>query len=191
MQSSFFSMILRMKYINRWGLMRNTCYETLSQHSLDVAVIAHALAVINNKRLSGNINPEKAAVYGLFHDVSEIITGDLPTPIKYHDDEMKTAYKQVENASRKSLLSLLPPDLTPVYGEIFECEDIEIKKFVKAADKLAGLIKCLDEELVGNKEFIKAKESQISALEELDMPEAQIFMKEFLESFEMTLDELR
>ena len=191
MESSFFSMILRMKYINRWGLMRNTWQESLSQHSMDVAVIAHALAVICNRRLGGQVDADRAAVLGLFHDTSEIITGDMPTPAKYHNPEMRAAYRWVEAWAQQDLLDKLPSDLRPDYEPlIFEKADPHLLQIVKAADKISALIKCIEEEKAGNHEFIRAKQAQLTALQEMDLPEANIFLQEFTGSFEKTLDEL-
>lgn len=188
--SHFYSMIMRMKYIERWGLMRNTQKETLSEHSLEVAFIAHALAIIKNRRLSGNVNPDRAAVCALFHDTSEILTGDLPTPIKYYSDEIKTVYKQIESVAGKQLCELLPEDLKPDYLEIFNNEDKEIEAIVKAADKISALIKCITEIEAGNREFLEAEKSTRKAIENLHLPEADIFMEEFLDSFSLSLDEL-
>lgn len=188
--SHFYSMIMRMKYIERWGLMRNTQKETLSEHSLEVAFIAHALAIIKNRRLSGNANPDRAAVCALFHDTSEILTGDLPTPIKYYSDEIKTVYKQIESVAGKQLCELLPEDLKPDYLEIFNNEDKEIEAIVKAADKISALIKCITEIEAGNREFLEAEKSTRKAIENLHLPEADIFMEEFLESFSLPLDNI-
>ncbi len=191
MSSSFFSMIFRMKYINRWGLMRNTQPENLSQHSLEVAVIAHALGTIRNKRFGGNVNTDRLAVIGMFHDANEIITGDLPTPIKYHDEEIKTAYKRVEKSASERLLELLPEDLKSEYANILlpggDCDDALV--LIKAADKLAALIKCIDEERAGNKEFASAKAAQEKALLKMDIPEVKVFIDEFIGAFYKTLDE--
>ena len=188
--SSFFAMIMRMKYINRWGLMRNTRNESLSEHSLDVAILAHALGILKNRHYGGNLNPDQAAVTALFHDAGEIITGDLPTPVKYHNPELKDAYKQIEGLSRERLLSLLPHDLQQEYAAVLEEEhDPEIYRVVKAADKLSALIKCIEEENAGNGEFKKAKEAQLTALREMHLPEVDEFLREYIPSFALTLDE--
>lgn len=191
MASSFFSMIFRMKYINRWGLMRNTKNESLSEHSLEVAIIAHALGTIRNKRFGGNINAEHLACIAMFHDANEIITGDLPTPVKYHDDDIKQAYKRVEKTASKRLISLLPEDLSDEYKKLMlpKDEDRELLPLIKAADKIAALIKCIDEERAGNKEFTSAKQSQEKAIAQMDIPEVKVFMDEFIGAFYKTLDE--
>lgn len=190
MQSHFYAILSRMKYIKRWGLMRNTREENLSEHSLEVSLIAHALAVISNKRLGGNIDANAVAVSALFHDTSEILTGDLPTPIKYHNPEIKKAYKKIEAIAEEELIGMLPDDMQDVFEDIYT-PDENIKKFIKAADKLSALIKCIDERNMGNKEFKSAEESALKALESMNMPEVEIFMSEFLDSFSMTLDEQR
>lgn len=191
MQSSFFSMLSRMKHINRWGLMRNTWKETLSEHSLDVSVIVYGLAAIGNARLHKNYDCERAALLGIFHDASEIITGDLPTPVKYYNDEIKQAYKRVEEIANQSLLDMLPVDMRESYHGLFQKEEADepLWKLVKAADKLSAYIKCIEEENAGNQEFIKAKQTLFTAIQNLNLEEVHIFMEEFLPSFEKTLDE--
>lgn len=190
MMSSFFAKILRMKYINRWGLMRNTWEESLSEHSLDVAVIAHALATLRNKRFGGNVNAEHITLLALFHDVSEIITGDLPTPVKYNNPQIKNAYKSLEEMAKQDLINLLPEDLQPDYQLILKEDPNTTEwKIIKAADKLSALIKCIEEEKAGNSEFAKAKEAQLTALSQINLPEANAFLEEFIPGFELTLDE--
>lgn len=190
MMSSFFAKILRMKYINRWGLMRNTWEESLSEHSLDVAVIAHALATLRNKRFGGNVNAEHITLLALFHDVSEIITGDLPTPVKYNNPQIKNAYKSLEEMAKQDLINLLPEDLQPDYQLILKEDPNTTEwKIIKAADKLSALIKCIEEEKAGNSEFAKAKEAQLTALSQMNLPEAKAFLEEFIPGFELTLDE--
>jgi len=190
--SSFFSMILRMRYINRWGLMRNTRSESLSEHSLDVAIIAHALCILRNKHYGGNLDPDRAAVLALFHDASEIITGDLPTPVKYHNPRLRTAYKDLEGLAKENLLDLLPADLREEYAAAFDEEtDPELKQILKAADKFSALIKCLEEEKAGNTEFSKAKAAQLEALKAMNRPEVDEFLETFIPSFTLTLDEQR
>lgn len=191
LNSSFFAMLFRMKYINRWALMRNTRNENLSEHSLETAMIAHALSIIRNKRFDGNVNPDRAATLALFHDCSEIITGDLPTPIKYHNEKMKFEYKKIESEANKRLLSLLPDDLKEEYSSIFDKNenDLELWPLIKAADKLTALIKCIEEKNMGNKEFISAENASLKALEEMNIPEVKVFIEEFLPSFELTIDE--
>lgn len=190
MKSHFYAILSRMKYIKRWGLMRNTREENLSEHSLEVSLIAHALAVISNKRLNNNIDANLVAVCALFHDTSEILTGDLPTPIKYHNPEIKEAYKKIENIAENELIEMLPEDMREVFSGLYSPDD-ETKKIIKAADKLSALIKCIDERNMGNKEFKSAEESTLKAIKTLNMKEVEIFIDEFLDSFSMTLDEQR
>lgn len=192
MDSRFFAMLARMKYITRWGLMRNTREENLSEHSLEVAVLAHCLAVLRNRRFGGNADAGRAALLGLFHDTSEILTGDLPTPVKYDNPEIRDAYRQVEASARAKLLSLLPEDLREDYAPLIEesGEDLELLRLVKAADKLSALIKCLEEERMGNGEFRHAAEATRRALAEMQLPEVACFLEEFLPAYQLTLDEL-
>ena len=188
--SNFFSMIFRMKYINRWGLMRNSFNENLSGHSFEVALIAHALAVISNKRLNIAVDADKIAVIALYHDAPEIITGDLPTPIKYHDEKIKHAYKIVEKDAAKRLLELLPDDIKQEYEKLLTPDITDYEQdIIKAADKIAALIKCIEEEVIGNREFINAKKAQLKFLNEMNCESANIFLEEFLPGFEKTLDE--
>ena len=191
-KSSFFAMISRMKYINRWGLMRNTRPENLSEHSLDTAVIAHALALIGNRRLGQSYNPERAALLCIYHDTSEIITGDLPTPVKYHSDEIRYAYRDVERLAQNSLLAMLPEELRPEYREIMIYggpEDGKLKQLVKAADKISAVIKCIEEKKSGNTEFETAEQTLRGTICDMSLAEADIFMEEFLPAYLLTLDE--
>lgn len=191
-QSHFYAMLSRMKYINRWGLMNNTKYENLSEHSLQVAIIAHCLVLIHNKRFGGNINPERAALLAVFHDATEIITGDMPTPIKYFNPEIKEAYQKIENTAADKLVSLLPEDFQEDFEKILKMsnsQDAELKKFVKAADRFSALIKCIDEMRMGNDEFRKAKETIENSIHDMNMPEVKVFEEEFLPSFYLALDE--
>lgn len=188
--SHFFAILSRMKYIKRWGLMRNTREENLSEHSLEVAYIAHALAVISNKRFGGNFDPNAVAAAAMFHDSSEILTGDLPTPIKYYNPDIKTAYKQIEAIAEDELLSMLPEDMRDDYATLYS-PDEKSNLLIKAADKLSALIKCIEEKNMGNREFSSAEEAARRALEEMALPEVSVFMEEFLPSFSMTLDEQR
>ncbi len=190
-ENQFYAMLSRMKYIYRWGLMRNTINENICEHSLDVAFIAHALAVIRNTRFNGNVNPERVAVLAMYHDVTEIITGDLPTPIKYDNPKIKEAYKEVENDAKNRLLSFLPSDLRGEYGKLlFRTEDdSELYAIVKSADRISALIKCIDEKRMGNSDFDKAEASIFESIEKNDLPEVKCFMKEFLPAFKLTLDE--
>ena len=189
MASHFYAMLSRMKNIYRWGLMRNTKTENLSEHSFETAYIAHALGVIAKVRLNKNVDPEKIAVAALFHDASEIITGDMPTPVKYDNPEIKAAYKKMEAAAEEKLYSMLPEDLKSEMVNSFASNDKEIQKFVKAADKISALIKCTEELNMGNKEFAVAKISLLKAIENLQMEEADIFLDEFIESFSLSIDE--
>lgn len=193
MDNGFFAMVSRMKYINRWALMRNEHSENLSEHSFEVAVIAHALAVIKNKRFGGNVNGERAALLGLFHDTPETLTGDMPTPVKYYSEEVRNAYKTVEESACRSLVEMLPEDFRDEFSPLLiaDEEDTELWRLVKAADKISALIKCLEERKAGNSEFVKAGEGIKESIEKLDMPEAKVFIEEFLPAFEMTLDELK
>ncbi len=190
MSSHFYAMLSRMKNIYRWGLMRNTRNENLSEHSLEVAYIAHALAIIRNRRFGGNIDANAVASAAMFHDTSEIITGDLPTPIKYYNSDIRDVYKQIEATADEQLMSLLPEDLRDDFMPLFS-PDTETAKIIKAADKLSALIKCIEELNMGNREFSSAKESTEAAINQLDLPEAQVFMEEFMGSFSLTLDQLR
>ncbi len=189
MASHFFALFSRMKYIDRWALMRNTDTEALSQHSLDVAAISHALAVIGNKRLGKNYDTGKTALIGIYHDMPEIITGDMPTPVKYHNKEIREAFGSIEKAAQRSLLNTLPDDLREEY-EAYLIPDEKSEEYclVKAADKISALLKCMLEERSGNTEFIKAKESTEKALHGMNCPEAEIFLGEYLESYGMVLD---
>ena len=196
MNYNFFALISRMKYIDRWALMRNTRQENLCEHSMEVAMIAHALCVIGNTRYGRHLDANKAALVGLYHDASEIITGDLPTPVKYYNKELKTAYKQVEAIADDKLLEKLPDDLKPSFEQVFKADDSEeeryMRRLVKAADKLSALIKCMAETSAGNNEFRTAKESTEKSVRSLymELPEVLDFVNEFLSSYGNTLDEL-
>ena len=187
----FFAMLSRMKYISRWGLMRNTRSENLGEHSLETAVLAHGLAVIRNRRFGGEVDPQRAATLALFHDVPEILTGDLPTPVKYFNPKIREAYHTVEEEASRRLLSCLPADLAPDYEDLFfhRPQEEELWRIVKAADKLSALIKCVEEEKTGNREFMEASRSLRRSLEEMDLPEVRCFLKEFLPSYSLSLDE--
>lgn len=188
----FFAMLSRMKYINRWALMKNTHMENISEHSLEVAKIAHALAVIHNTRFGGNVNAERAAVLGVFHDAPEIITGDMPTPVKYYSKQIKEAYDQVEDDACNALLEMIPEDIREQYKPFFfkKEEDRQLWKFVKAADKISAYVKCLEEAKAGNSDFDKAAKANLDAIKDIDMPEVQSFIDDFLDSYSLTLDEM-
>ena len=189
MSSHFFALFSRMKYIDRWSLMRNTDSESLSQHSFDVAAIAHALSVIGNKRLGKNYDTGKIALIGMYHDMPEIITGDMPTPVKYHNKEIREAFGSIEKAAQRSILSSLPEDLMEEYKDfVIPDESSEEYRLVKAADKISALLKCMLEERSGNKEFQKAKEATEKSLHEMNCREAELFISEFIESYGMVLD---
>ena len=192
MTSNFYAFLSRMKYINRWALMRNTNEETLSQHSHEVAAVAYALCVIGNRRYGRNYNAERAALLGIYHDMPEILTGDMPTPVKYFNPEIKNAYKQVEKCASEKLISTLPEDLRDDFDFLFNKhdEDRELWTIVKAADKFSALIKCIEERKAGNMEFAKAEQSTLESIKEMNMPEADDFIKDFLPAYELTLDQL-
>ncbi len=191
MGHSFFAMLSRMKYIDRWALMRNTESENLDSHSKEVAVIAHALAVIGNARLGKNYNADRAAVLGLFHDSQEIITGDMPTPVKYQNEKILSAFKEIEDCATERLVSMLPADLREGYYNLLTGNnDEELMVLVKAADKFSALIKCIEERKAGNQEFKKAESSTKKKISALKLKEADIFMEEFLPAFELSLDQL-
>ena len=192
MSYSFFALISRMRYIGRWGLMRNTMEENVSEHSHMVAVLAHALAVLKNERFDGHVDPGEAVISAIYHDAPEILTGDLPTPVKYFNPDIKAAYKQVESVSAEKLLSLLPEELRSIYRpSVSETCAPEIHALVKAADKLSAYIKCLEELKAGNTEFREAAATIRAALDENPLPEVHYFMDTFLPAFSLTLDELQ
>lgn len=192
MSYGFFAMVSRMKYIDRWALMRNTQNESLDSHSKEVAVIAHALAVIGNKRFGKKYNPDRAAVLGLYHDAHEIITGDMPTPVKYQNDDILTAFKAVEDSANEKLLEKLPEDLREEFAGLLTCdgEDEEMKNIIKAADRISALIKCIEERKAGNTEFKEAEKATLSRIKKMNVPEAQVFIEEFIPAYELTLDTL-
>lgn len=189
--NNFFAMLSRMRYINRWGLMRNTLTENISEHSLDVAILAHALAVLRNTHFGGKVNAERAALLGLFHDCTEIITGDMPTPVKYYAPEIRMAYREVESAAKDNLLSGLPAELQEIYAPLLmeTEEEAELWRLVKAADKLSALIKCMEERKMGNDDFLQAEKATIEAVKGMGLVEADYFLERFLPSYSLTLDE--
>ncbi len=190
MQYRFFAMLSRMRYIGRWALMRNTFEENVQEHSHMVAVLAHGLALIQRDILGQPADPDRCAAAALFHDASEILTGDLPTPIKYYNPDIKHAYKQIESVSCEKLLKLLPDELLESYRPLlFESEE-EVAVIVKAADKLSAYIKCIEELKAGNGEFEAAARQTERALRDMHLPCLDYFMEHFLDSFKLTLDEL-
>ena len=191
MSHSFFAYIFRMRYIARWALMRNTRTENVEEHSYEVAVLAHALAAIGREIFHKDVDPDRAATAALFHDAPEIITGDMPTPIKYYNPDIKTAYRQVEAVARDKLLSMLPAELAPAYEPLVRESDREIRRYVKAADKLSAHIKCVEELKAGNSEFKMAAGQTMAALKDMEMEELDYFMESFLPAFGLTLEELQ
>lgn len=190
-QFHFFAFLSRMKFITRWGLMRNTNSESIQEHSLQVSMIAHALALIKNTYFGGSVNPERIAVIAMYHDSNETITGDLPTPIKYYNPSISNAYKDLENISKEKLLTMLPDLLADDYRRIlFFNETSDEGKIVKAADRISAYIKCLEEEKAGNTEFKKAAVATLKKINEMDIPEVNYFMDNFIHGFMLTLDEL-
>ena len=216
---SFFAMMARMKYISRWALMRNSREENVSEHTLEVAMIAHGLALITKDRYSINVDEARAALKGIYHDANEIITGDMPTPVKYYDDDIRASYKRVENIASHTLMNKLPPDMQKYYQPLLFGEEDALDfldkldeggpvdadtlnsdkkaldayewRLVKAADKLSALIKCIEERNSGNHEFDSAYDSTRSTLESMDVPAVDDFLNEFLPAYELTLDELQ
>lgn len=191
MANDFYALYSRMKYINRWSLMYNVRAESLYEHSLDVAVIAHALAVIGNTRLGKNYDEGRAALLGMYHDMPEIITGDMPTPVKYFSPLMRSTFAQIEDQASESILSTLPEDLKDSYVDLIRPdEDSELWKIVKCADKISALVKCIEERRFGNGDFDTAYNSTIASIRERACPEADIFIDDFLSAMDKDIDEL-
>lgn len=188
MSSNYYGMLFRMKFIRRWALMRNLSIETLSDHTLETAFIAHSLAVIGKTRFSEDINPERVALAALFHDTAEVITGDLPTPVKYYNDDIKFAYKDIEQKAEDTLISMLPEDLRGEFEPLYRPDPITLK-YVKAADKISALIKCKEELALGNKEFKAAEKSTEKSIKAINLHAAKVFIEEFLPAFSQGLDE--
>ncbi|MBP3540421.1 MAG: 5'-deoxynucleotidase [Clostridia bacterium] len=187
----FFANLDRLKLIRRWGLMRNTEPENDMEHSMQTAFIAHGLAVIGVERFGRELSPEKVAVMAMYHDAGEVMTGDLPTPIKYKNPAIQDAYQQVEVSARQQLLDMLPPELKESYRPYIQPDESSQEwKLVKAADRISAYLKCLTEEKLGNREFLQAKESIGRSLMENPLPEVQVFMKEFVDAFALSLDDL-
>lgn len=190
-EHAFFALIARMRNIDRWALMRNTSKENIQEHSHMVAVLAHALAVIQNRYYQGSVDPGQVAVAALYHDATEIITGDMPTPIKYYSTALRASYQEAEDMAADRLLHMLPEELRPEYESFLQPTEPEVEALVKAADKLSAYLKCVEELKAGNNEFRRAKEQTYAALIQNPLPALQHFIVHYLPSFELTLDELQ
>lgn len=191
MDSNFFALISRMRYIERWSLMRNSIHENIQEHSHMVAVIAHALGVIRRDVFGIPCDADACATVALYHDASEILTGDLPTPIKYHDDEIMSAYRRVERIASEKLLNMLPVELRGAFEPVLTGDVVkQLRPIVKAADKMSAYIKCIEERKAGNNEFALAEQQTLDTLHGYNMPEVEYFIEHFIPAFEKTLDEL-
>ena len=190
MSYAFFAYRSQLKLIRRWSLMRNTQPENDAEHSLQVAMIAHAIAVIGRDRYHRDTDPEHVLTLAVYHDATEVMTGDLPTPVKYHNEELRNAYHRLEDVSADRLLDLLPEDMRPAFFPCLRQENGYDRDVVKAADKISAYIKCLEEKRAGNREFDYAAENVRKSLDAVELPEVRDFLREFLPAFEMTLDEL-
>ena len=190
MKHHFFAYVSRLRYIRRWGLMRSVMPENDAEHSLQVAMIAHAIAIIGRDTYGRDVNPEHVLALGVYHDVSEVITGDMPTPVKYQTDELRKSYKDVERMANERLLSMLPEELRAAYVPYLSVPEDYDRQVVKAADSISAYLKCLEEKRAGNREFDAAGESLRSSLAESALPEVQDFIRKFIPSFELSLDEL-
>ena len=187
----FFAYLDRLKLIRRWGLMRNTMPENDMEHSMQTALIAHGLAALAKSRYQRNVDPEHVVMLALYHDASEVITGDLPTPVKYKSPEIQGAYRDLEENARKRLLGMLPEDLQPAFASYIIPDETTCEwKLVKAADRISAYLKCIEEEKMGNREFAHAKASILESLEQNPLPEVRDFMREFVPSFSLSMDEL-
>lgn len=189
--SNFFALMARMKYIRRWGLMRSVREENIQEHSLQTAMIAHMLAIVGNKFYGKNYNADSVAVKAMYHEASEIITGDLPTPIKYYNPEIKTAYKQIEGVATEQICRMLPEEFKDDFMPILKIKNKEEHKLVKYADRICAYLKCVEEVNAGNNEFIDAKESIKQDIDSMDSLEVKYFMENFVGGFDLTLDKLR
>lgn len=190
--SHFFAYLSRMKFIRRWGLMYNTYPENIQEHSLRVAMIAHSLAIIRNRIFGGHVDPERTAALALYHDATEVITGDFPAPIKYSNPEIQQAARNIESAAATRLFEMIPAELREDFEPFFFPSDVdrEHHELVKASDKLCAYIKCLEELGAGNREFSKAEKALRASVEEIDLPEVGYFLNTFVRSFMLTLDEI-
>lgn len=190
MSYPFFAYLSRLRLIRRWSLMRNTVPENDAEHSLQVAMIAHAIAVIARDRYGKQVNPEHVLSLAVYHDATEVMTGDLPTPVKYHNDELRSAYHRLESLSADRLLALLPEDLQPAFTPYMKQESGYEHTLVKSADRISAYIKCMEEQRAGNREFDYAAENIRRSIADIDLPEVRDFLTDFLPAFDMTLDEL-
>ena len=191
MEYGFFAFLSRVKYIRRWGLMRNTRDENLAEHSLETAMLSHALAVIGNRVFNKSLNADRAASLAVFHDVTETVTGDMPTPIKYFSPEIKTAFDSVDAVAKEKLIAMLPKELQSDYADILYFEEDEyLKRLVKAADTLSAYIKCIEERPAGNKDFLKAEKSIKKRLDGYGLDEVDYFTEKFIPAYEKTVDEM-
>ncbi|HPF88296.1 MAG TPA: 5'-deoxynucleotidase [Candidatus Limiplasma sp.] len=187
----FFAYINRLKLIQRWGLMRNAIPENDMEHSMQCALIAHALALLAKTRYQRDVDPQTAATLALYHDAGEVMTGDLPTPVKYKNTQIKRAYKQIETMANQQLFQMLPDDLKPAYSPyLLPDTDTYAWKLVKAADRICAYLKCVDEKKTGNLEFVQAQSTIKASIAQIDLPEVQDFMREFAPAYELSLDEL-
>ncbi len=184
----FFAFVKRMKHVRRWSLMRNVSDENLMEHSHETAMIAHALAVIGNTYFGKNYNPEKAALFAVYHDATEVITGDLPTPVKYRNDNIRKAYKDIEKNAGEEILGMLPAEMQPRYKELFSDCDCDEYRLMKQADKLSAYIKCVEERESGNKEFVSAEKTIYKELKATACEETEFFLKEFMPAYELDID---
>ncbi|MBJ7221365.1 MULTISPECIES: 5'-deoxynucleotidase [unclassified Brenneria] len=191
-QSHFFAHLSRLKLISRWPLMRNVRTENVSEHSLQVAFVAHALAVIKNRKFNGNMNAERIALLAMYHDASEVLTGDMPTPIKYYNAQIAHEYKKIEKIARQKLIDMLPPELRPDYQSLLDEQHMseDERAIVKQADALCAYLKCLEELSAGNTEFTLAKARLEKTLRQRQSPEMDYFMTVFIPSFSLSLDEI-
>ena len=187
---TFYALLNRMKLIARWSLMRSTTKEDLMQHAAHVAIVGQALGIIRNTYFGGSVDTDKIAALALYHDTAEVVSGDMPTPIKYYNPDIRDAYKQVEAIACRKLTGMLPEKLRGLYADLLTPADPQVEELVKAADKLSAHIKCLEEEKAGNHEFCAAARQTRQALEDMHLPEVDLFLEEFLPSFRLTLDEL-
>ncbi len=186
----FFAYMARLKLIRRWSLMRNTQPENDAEHSLQVAMIAHAIAVTARDRYHRDIDPEHVVTLAVYHDATEVLTGDLPTPVKYHSEELRGAYRTLEDQAAERLVAMLPEELRPSFAPLFTEQDTLARRIVKAADRISAYVKCLEEERAGNREFDAAAETVLASIRAIDLPEVQDFMDTCVPAFTLTLDEL-